>query len=629
MPNKISDPQTYCGGHDASFEAVLAMILPDCWRKYEEKKNRENSQEKPNILRQLVSKEPKPFASVSKSFVKYQTNAKKSHFPKAEISRSECFHVGPSLSPPPPTASTNNHHIRPQKKAVDINCHQTMHSHDPARSTAEAKIKRFDNPTNIRLNTTARSTTIDDDKDCVRKIFMRSRDADPKSTTKVQTKDRTSPNTVIASSDETHPSSFVKRTLLLSPKPAESKEFCQPKKKLKSVCNTLPSPSTQARSLPLLPLCSTKILEKTRATDKILEVMKQTLKATPTQKVKGTEKARLVLESKRGQDSKASITVESATYQQTQVPEKVMILKKVKALEEKDSEGASIAKDEGITNRTRLRKESKSVEKAPITEEVRITEEDRDAEKGRIFDKTAIVAKETKFMEKTKKVSEQVRIGDGTIGAKETRIAAGGELARKSKAAGKEKIVEEERLADETKATEEARFTEKMTRAEKAKTAEEACIVEKAKVADKAKLTEAVGIAMETKAATKEKSRENSKFMEDAKVAEETDKINGKDKTATNDLNSVDSNISVGARVYAKFSDDEYYWGNVECVSKTSKTKKKSFLIFFEDGDILEGVTDEHILTEADYRREFGKPPPSKKSSGRGKRRRVSRHRLR
>ena len=69
---------------------------------------------------------------------------------------------------------------------------------------------------------------------------------------------------------------------------------------------------------------------------------------------------------------------------------------------------------------------------------------------------------------------------------------------------------------------------------------------------------------------------------------------------------------ALGARVYAKYLNDSWYWGIIVGASGGR------FRVLFEDGDDLKGIESQHIMTEAEYIRSGGngdedKHPPHPK----------------
>eukprot|EP00592_Proboscia_alata_P010548 CAMPEP_0194365126 /NCGR_PEP_ID=MMETSP0174-20130528/13117_1 /TAXON_ID=216777 /ORGANISM="Proboscia alata, Strain PI-D3" /LENGTH=1950 /DNA_ID=CAMNT_0039139609 /DNA_START=8 /DNA_END=5860 /DNA_ORIENTATION=- len=71
---------------------------------------------------------------------------------------------------------------------------------------------------------------------------------------------------------------------------------------------------------------------------------------------------------------------------------------------------------------------------------------------------------------------------------------------------------------------------------------------------------------------------------------------------------SVSKNI--GSRVYAEFTNSDYYWGFVKDVKKTDDGKKV-YCVEFEDGDILAKIPGKSIFTEIDYINCFESKPPA------------------
>jgi len=84
-----------------------------------------------------------------------------------------------------------------------------------------------------------------------------------------------------------------------------------------------------------------------------------------------------------------------------------------------------------------------------------------------------------------------------------------------------------------------------------------------------------------------------------------------------------------GARVYAEFTNGDYYWGNIvqirtsgnqspprslsSSLSPSSQAGTKRYNVLFEDGDRLENLSDDVIFTEKEYLEYFDvvdMPPP-------------------
>jgi len=74
-------------------------------------------------------------------------------------------------------------------------------------------------------------------------------------------------------------------------------------------------------------------------------------------------------------------------------------------------------------------------------------------------------------------------------------------------------------------------------------------------------------------------------------------------------------NKEVGSRVYAEFTNKEYYWGYVGQVFRDRKNKSTSYKILFEDGDVLDNVANHKVFTELRYKDIFKMDPPIPLSS--------------
>lgn len=66
----------------------------------------------------------------------------------------------------------------------------------------------------------------------------------------------------------------------------------------------------------------------------------------------------------------------------------------------------------------------------------------------------------------------------------------------------------------------------------------------------------------------------------------------------------------IGARVYAEFTNGDYYWGTIASVNENRKTQEKKYTVHFEDGDILESISSTAIYTEKEYIKIFMAEPP-------------------
>ena len=89
--------------------------------------------------------------------------------------------------------------------------------------------------------------------------------------------------------------------------------------------------------------------------------------------------------------------------------------------------------------------------------------------------------------------------------------------------------------------------------------------------------------------------------------AESTDPGNVTSSTISGKGWSYSTSKGEGCRVYAEYSNGNYYWGTVAHVNP--KTQK--YLIHFEDGDILDNIPDKKIFTEVQYKKLFEEDPPS------------------
>jgi len=67
----------------------------------------------------------------------------------------------------------------------------------------------------------------------------------------------------------------------------------------------------------------------------------------------------------------------------------------------------------------------------------------------------------------------------------------------------------------------------------------------------------------------------------------------------------------LGARVYAEFTDGQYYWGQITKVNSTKATGGlRYFEVTFEDGEILPNVSEKEMITEIEYIPLFELYPP-------------------
>ena len=57
----------------------------------------------------------------------------------------------------------------------------------------------------------------------------------------------------------------------------------------------------------------------------------------------------------------------------------------------------------------------------------------------------------------------------------------------------------------------------------------------------------------------------------------------------------------VGARVYARYLNGQWYWANIVRVRGSYREKNLRFRVLFEDGDDLEDLESEHMITEKEY----------------------------
>lgn len=57
----------------------------------------------------------------------------------------------------------------------------------------------------------------------------------------------------------------------------------------------------------------------------------------------------------------------------------------------------------------------------------------------------------------------------------------------------------------------------------------------------------------------------------------------------------------LGARVYARYINGQWYWGNIVRVRGSYREKNLRFRVLFEDGDDLEDLEAEHMITEKEY----------------------------
>uniref|UniRef100_A0A7S0C071 Tudor domain-containing protein n=1 Tax=Proboscia inermis TaxID=420281 RepID=A0A7S0C071_9STRA len=72
----------------------------------------------------------------------------------------------------------------------------------------------------------------------------------------------------------------------------------------------------------------------------------------------------------------------------------------------------------------------------------------------------------------------------------------------------------------------------------------------------------------------------------------------------------------VNSRVFARYTNGVFYWGKIEMVSLDKKTKKNVYLVTFDDGDVLGGLKDDHVLTiEEDAKKKKSKCIPDIKKS--------------
>ena len=60
----------------------------------------------------------------------------------------------------------------------------------------------------------------------------------------------------------------------------------------------------------------------------------------------------------------------------------------------------------------------------------------------------------------------------------------------------------------------------------------------------------------------------------------------------------------LGARVYARYVNGQWYWANIVRVRGSYREKNLRFRVLFEDGDDLEDLESEHMITETEYIRE-------------------------
>uniref|UniRef100_A0A6U6ITD9 PDZ domain-containing protein n=1 Tax=Odontella aurita TaxID=265563 RepID=A0A6U6ITD9_9STRA len=66
----------------------------------------------------------------------------------------------------------------------------------------------------------------------------------------------------------------------------------------------------------------------------------------------------------------------------------------------------------------------------------------------------------------------------------------------------------------------------------------------------------------------------------------------------------------IGARVYAEFTNGDYYWGNIVRINESRKNHDKKYTVHFEDGDILESIPSTNIYTEKEFIKIFEQTPP-------------------
>uniref|UniRef100_A0A7S4RGV3 CXXC-type domain-containing protein n=3 Tax=Ditylum brightwellii TaxID=49249 RepID=A0A7S4RGV3_9STRA len=80
----------------------------------------------------------------------------------------------------------------------------------------------------------------------------------------------------------------------------------------------------------------------------------------------------------------------------------------------------------------------------------------------------------------------------------------------------------------------------------------------------------------------------------------------------------------IGARVYAEFTNGDYYWGHIGQVVTTKGSDQKKYFVQFEDGDFLEDIPENKVYSETDYKRyfEIDPPPPPKETDQERRRRR-------
>lgn len=99
---------------------------------------------------------------------------------------------------------------------------------------------------------------------------------------------------------------------------------------------------------------------------------------------------------------------------------------------------------------------------------------------------------------------------------------------------------------------------------------------------------------------------------------------NYKDRSKSTETPS-ESGKNVNSRVFAKFTNGVYYWGKIEMVSLDKRTKKNVYMVIFDDGDVLGGLKDEHVLTAEDARKKKKESDPERKLGGTRSSNRLSR----
>ena len=66
----------------------------------------------------------------------------------------------------------------------------------------------------------------------------------------------------------------------------------------------------------------------------------------------------------------------------------------------------------------------------------------------------------------------------------------------------------------------------------------------------------------------------------------------------------------LGARVFAEFTNGQAYWGNIVGIQGTSRGKNLRYKVLYEDGDVLDNLSEEHVITEKTYIDRYPEYPP-------------------